>query len=240
MSPLSQSPPLVTSLWRLVRLPGSCVLMFWLVTYSSFLRPQLFLCSTHSGFLTVSCLYLEVMPVSTVGSTGAWRAPEHWAVLNCIPKIISSGSAPAVFTSVSVSTMYTTSTRLNRKSKCEYKANLSEILLALKLEPRSFKTKGAINFPKILQMELFAYEPIKQKRRLHQSNVVVHTCNHNIWAVKTKRLRRTWATLQDQKIKKKKKRGRQGMGGKKEKITIIILDSSLNQIILLYNHQDRE
>lgn len=82
------------------------------------------------------------------------------------------------------------------------------MLLALKLEPRNFKTKEAINFPKILQMELFAYEPIKQKRHLHQSGVVVHTCNH-IWEVKTKRLRRTWAILQDQK-----NRGRQGTGGK--------------------------
>lgn len=160
------------------------------------------------------------MPVSTVGSTGTWRALEHWAVLNCIPETISSGSAPAVLTSLSVNTMYTTSTRLNRKSKCDHKANLSEMLLALKLEPRNFKTKGAINFPKILQMELFAYEPIKQKRYLHQSGVVVHTCNH-IWEVKTKRLRRTWAILQDQK-----NRGWQGMGGKNEKITIIILDSS--------------
>lgn len=103
------------------------------------------------------------MPVST----GAWRALEHGAALNCIPEMISSGSAPAVFTSVSVRTMYTTSTRLNRKRKCDHKANLSEILLALKLEPRNFKTKGAINFPKILHMELFAYKPIKQKRRLH-------------------------------------------------------------------------
>lgn len=79
------------------------------------------------------------------------------------------------------------------------------MFLALKPEPRNFKTKEAINVKNSTDGIILQTSP-KQKRRL-PSDMVVHACNRNIWEVKAKRLRRTWAILQDHLQKPEDDRG---------------------------------